>query len=550
MIQFGDPGNDFIREVKPNKRQEDFLSIPDEVFEALYGGAAYGGKSFILTLLPLIRGFYKYRGFKGIILRRKFPDLEREIIRLSKDYYPLTGAKYNETKHSWEWPEYGSYMDFGHVQHASDIRQYDSAQYNYCAFDELTHFEEAPYVYMVGSRVRPGSSFNLSFVRNGTNPGGVGQTFVYNRFVRPCEEGYKLIRDTRTYNEPTGRYLYRIFIPAFPQDNIHGMEYDPQYLQKLELLPENEKRAKKYGDWHAFEGSVFPEFRPIKFPNEPNNALHVIEPFDVPSWWPKILSIDWGKRAMCHAMWAAISPNNRVYIYRERYWIGKDVPFWASEVGETSQHENIVHFILCGSAWQERGVETIAEQVQRYSGLTPSSSDNSPGSRVAGLQSIHDFMRWESKTLLKSEGEFYDLEYSQMLFRNYGENAVKEYKARFFDEEDEANLPRLQIFENCKVLIETIPMCIHDEKKIEDIAEFSGDDPIDNLRYLCKAVNRFCNGPDSEMEKRIKINSAIASLQNNNDQTAFYRKMEHLEVSKPLGVVRKSFWRRRNASIY
>ena len=188
-IQVLDPGSDFIREVKPNKRQEDFLSIPDNVFEALYGGAAYGGKSFILTLFPLIRGFYKYRGFKGIILRRKFPDLEREIIRLSKEYYPLTGAKYNETKHSWEWPEYGSYMDFGHVQHASDIRQYDSAQYNFCAFDELTHFEEAPYVYMVGSRVRVGSAgFNVAIVRNGTNPGGIGQTFVYNRFVRPCKK--------------------------------------------------------------------------------------------------------------------------------------------------------------------------------------------------------------------------------------------------------------------------------------------------------------------------------------------------------------------------
>jgi len=547
-IQVLDPGSDFIREVKPNKRQEDFLSIPDSVFEALYGGAAYGGKSFILTLFPLIRGFYKYRGFKGIILRRKFPDLEREIIRLSKEYYPLTGGKYNDTKHSWEWPEYGSYMDFGHVQHASDIKQYDSAQYNYCAFDELTHFEEAPYVYMVGSRVRPGSSFNISIVRNGTNPGGIGQTFVYNRFVKPCEEGYKLIRDLRTIDPNTGRALYRMFIPAFAQDNKEGMEYDPQYLQKLELLPENEKRAKKYGDWHAFEGSVFPEFRPIRFSNEPINALHVIEPFDIPEWWPRILSIDWGKRAMCHAMWAAISPENRVYIYRERSWIGKDVPFWASEVGEISEHENIVHFILCGSAWQERGVETIAQQVQRYSGLVPNSSDNSPGSRVAGLQSIHDFLRWESKTLKIAGNQIYDLEFANQLYRLYGQEAVEKYREQFFDESEEENLPRLQIFDTCKIVIETIPVCVHDDKKIEDIAEFNGDDPIDNLRYLCKAVNRFCNGPDSEMEKRRKINEAISAVQQNNDQTAFYRRMERIEADEnPAYGVRKSRLRRLHA---
>lgn len=544
MIELGDPGNDFIREVKPQPRQEDFLKIPDEVFEALYGGAAYGGKSFILTLLPLIRGFYKFRGFKGIILRRKFPDLEREIIRLSKEYYPLTGAIYNEQKHVWEWREYGSYMDFGHIQHAEDVRQYDSAQYNYCAFDELTHFPEAPYLYMVGSRIRPGSSqCNIAIVRNGTNPGGVGQTFVYKRFVKPCEEGYKLIKDKKTG-------LLRMFIPAFAQDNILGMKYDPNYVMKLEMLPEAEKKAKKYGDWHAFEGSVFPEFRPIKFPNEPENAIHVIQSFDIPEWWPRILSIDWGKRAMCHALWCAISPDNRIYIYRERGWLGKDVPYWASEVRELSHLENIVSFILCGSAWQERGVETIAQQVQKYTGMVPVSSDNTPGSRVAGLQSIHDFLRWESKGhLLKSEGELYDLNKAGEIYRNFGENALIQYRKQFMDEEEEKNLPRLQIFEGCApILIETIPACIYDEKaKKEDIQEFDGDDPIDNLRYLCKAVNRYCYGNTAEIEYQKKIQNVIATYQEQGDTTKFYRQMEKLEEKKSnsFGVVRRSVLSRR-----
>lgn len=540
MIQLSDPGNDFIREVKPHQRQEDFLAVPDSVFEVLYGGAAYGGKSFILTLFPLIRGFYKFRGFKGIILRRKFPDLEREIIRLSKEYYPLTGAIYNEQKHTWEWREYGSYMDFGHVQHSTDIKQYDSSQYNYAAFDELTHFEQAPYEYMVGSRVRSGSSScNVAIVRNGTNPGGVGQTFVYNRFVKPCEDGYKLIKDNKTG-------LYRMYIPALPQDNPYGMAFDPQYLQKLEILPKADMRAKKYGDWHAFEGSVFPEFRPIRFPGEPENALHVIESFTIPEWWPRILSIDWGKRAMCHAMWAAISPDNRVYIYRERSWIGRDLPFWASEIRELSSHENIVHCILCGSAWQERGVETIAEQFRRYSDITPSSSDNSPGSRVAGLQLVHDFLRWESKPLLRAEGTFYDIKLANEIFRNYGEDALARYKNQFLDEKEETNLPRLQIFETCKILIETIPVCIHDDKRTEDIAEFKGDDPIDNLRYLCKAINRYCNSMSGELERRQRIQGVIENYEQSRDMTSFYRQMEHLEVSnKMVGVRRKSFLGRR-----
>lgn len=511
------------KEIKGHARQEDLLTLPDSVFEALYGGAAYGGKSFILTLLPIIRGFYKHRGFKGIIFRRTYNDLEKEVIRLSHEYYPATGGVYNEQKHSWKWPRYGTYLDFGHINHMADLkRQYDTAQYNYAGFDELTHFEEGMYIYIIGSRVRPGSDFNIAFSRSGSNPGGVGQTFVFNRFVKPCEAGYKVLRDRKSG-------LFRIFIPAFLEDNPYGLKYDPLYAQKLELLPENEKRAKKYGDWHAFEGSVFPEFRPIRFPNEPDNALHVIEPFTIPEWWPRFLSIDWGKRAMCHAMWSAISPDKRVFVYRERTWVGRDLPFWASEIREASYGENILITTLCGSAWQDRGVETISEQFQRHSGLAPSSSDNSPGSRVSGLQLCHDFLRWEQKKNLKSREEFYDFDKANWIFRNYGEEALVRYRSQFLDEEEEGNLPRIQFFNTCNVIVETIPVAVHDEKNKEDVAEFDGDDPIDNFRYHCKMIKRFMDGHDPEVEKMRRIQAAVTRLNITQDQTTFYRQMELME---------------------
>lgn len=552
MISLSEPGNGFIKEVKPTKKQEDLLAIPDEVFEVLYGGAAYGGKSFILTLLPLIRGWYKF-GFRGIIFRRKFPDLEKENIRLSKEYYPKTGAVYNEQKHTWFWPQYSSYLDFGHIQHSKDIYNYDSSQYNYAFYDELTHFEEASYFYIVGSRVRPSSSFNVALVRNGSNPGGIGQTFVYNRFVKPAEDGYKLIRDKKTG-------LTRMFIPALLQDNPYGLEYDPNYGNKLELLPEAEKKAKKYGDWHAFKGSVFTSFRPIKFPGEPDNALHVVKRFDIPEWWPKILSVDWGKRAMCHAMWAAISPDKRVYIYRERVWKGKDISFWGSEIREVNDeyNENIIHFVICGSAWQDRGEETIASQVQQYVGLVPSSSENKPGSRISGLQLVHDFLRWEPKTTLKSKEVFYDTGKAQEIYRRFGPEALKRYRAQFYDELPETDIPRLQIFEGAApVLEETIPICMYNDDKgnPEDIQEFDGDDPIDNLKYLCRAVKKFLVGElSSEIEETIKRNKIINELRENGDMTKFYRQMEILDGVKTNAIeagqmkqfVRKSRFARRH----
>lgn len=532
-IEVKDPGNglyeDVLREknIKPHEIQEELLRLPDDVFEALYGGAAYGGKSWILTLLPLFRGFYKFRGYKGIILRNKFPDLEREIIRLSKEYYPKTGAKYNEQKHSWEWPEYNSYQDFGHVQHAGDITMYDSSQYNYCSFDEVTHYSAYPYHYMVGSRVRPSSSFNIAIVRNGTNPGGIGQTWVYKRFVEPFEDGRKIIRDP-------SNGLLRIFIPAKAEDNPYGMEYDPLYVKKLEILKtvsEAEYKAKRYGDWHAFKGSVFTTFRPISMPGEPANALHVIPSFQIPDWWPRLLSIDWGKRAMCYAMWGAVAPNGRVYIYRERAWYGRDIPYWASEIRQINSecNEIPVHTVLCGSAWQSRGSESIAEEFQKYSDLVPTSSANTPGSRVAGLQTVHDFLRWEKKISLKAKGQFYDLAVAQEIYRNYGPKALEDYKKDYIDEAEEENLPILQIFENCKILVETIPMCIYDEKKIEDIAEFEGDDPIDDLRYFCRAAKKLLLGEFGNLSLAAQRDAIVQRHKETQDMTSFYRQMERFE---------------------
>lgn len=530
----------------PHDVQKEYLQIPDSIYEALYGGAAYGGKTFILVTLPLIRGFYKYKGWKGLLLRRELTDLEKEVVRLSKEYFPLTGAKYNETKHSWHWPEYGSYFDFSHIQHLKDVKAYDSAQYNYAAFDELTHFEEPMYRYFVGSRVRPSSSFNVAIVRNGSNPGGIGHTFTYNRFVKPCEAGYKII-----YDKVTG--LKRIFIPAKIQDNPYGLQYDPLYGNKLEILPENEKRAKKYGDWHSFEGSVFTTFRPIKFPDEPANALHTCSSFDIPEWWPRILTVDWGKRALCHALWGAISPENRLYIYRERSWRGVDVPFWATEIGQASEFENIVAFVLCGSGFQEHGISTVAQQVQNYSGMRPIPSGNAPNTRVSTLQLVHDFMRWEQKPR-REQTEAYDHEKAQTIYRKFGDDALKRYTDQFKVYEEEKNLPKLQILLQpggsvetiAPILVETIPICVYDENRKEDIKEFDGDDPIDNLRYMCKFASRYMNGLLGEELERRKVEQAVIQhYQTTKDTNAFYRQMEFLEANKK---TKNSFGVKRHSS--
>jgi hypothetical protein len=160
-------------------------------------------------------------------------------------------------------------------------------------------------------------------------------------------------------------------------------------------------------------------------------------------------------------------------------------------------------------------------------------------------------LRWEIVKPLRSKAEVYLIDVAQQIYRMHGPEALENYKKQFYDEPEEDNLPMMQIFEDCKVLIDTIPMCIYDDKKIEDIAEFEGDDPIDCLRYGCKTVKRFLMGEIGNMTEMEKRQSILSEYQRDNDTTRMYRRLEAIErqnqstMNDCLPVSRRSRFARR-----
>lgn len=515
---------------RPTVKQEQFLSLPDDLDEALYGGAAGGGKSEMLLMLPIVKGWYKHPRFKGIIFRRQFPDLNRSLIQRSHEMgiYKALGGKYNGQDHVWtfETPAGpGGTIRFGHLQTEKDVYSHKSAEYNYIGFDELTSFTEFQYKYM-GSRLRTSIDGLPKVRRSASNPGDIGHSWVRKRFVEPYKHGGKVLYEPRTNT-------YRIFIPAKLTDNPHLMKADPNYINRLMALPEAERKALMDGDWWAFAGQVFNEWRENRYPDEPEHAMHVIEPFQVPYWWPKIIAMDWGFTAMTWVGWFAVAPDRRVFLYREYSCKKKYIEHWGADVLRASQFDgNIVKKTLDPSAWAQRGSpETIAAQLSRVTGWTD--IEQADNDRLGGKMLVHEFLRWKERPAKYVPLEGYSEETEQFIYRMRGSEAVNEYRAMFKEDPPETNLPKLQVFNTCKKFIEVVPLCVYDEKNPEDVAEFDGDDPYDGGRYGLKAVDEFTKISDREYERQCKFGAIIHDYQKDGDLNRLAQRVaEHQDAEE------------------
>lgn len=546
-------------EWKPNPKQSEFLQIPFTVKEGFYGGGAGSGKSDVLLMYGIVHRFHENVRFKQVFMRRTRPELKREIVGRSRDLYSPFGATYNGSDMVWTFPrpdQYGSggrmsndgaQIFLGHCEEEKNVHIYDSMEISLYTPDELTSYTEWLYLYLAFERNRAPKGAGLpSIVRAAGMPGGIGHTFVKKRFIDPSPDGGKIIIG-RGGNK-------RIYIHATYKDNEEHI--DPTYGTSLDGRPEAERKAKKFGDWSAYLGSVFDEFRDRKFKDEPENALHVIEPFDIPDWWPRFVIGDWGFAAMCYIGFYAVSPTGRLYLYRELYWTKTKIAVWGAILKGyiDIEHPKVVKF--CRSAAQDRGEEhTIQEQIEEAIGHQVELSTNSSGSRISGKMLVHEFLRWaELPKPPAEEGIEFNEEYAQWLFRNKSPLEYKAYLKMFEPPEEEENIPRFQIFQCsdesdheghpncCPVMINTIKACSYDKpgsdgKPPEDVAEFNGDDPYDDLRYACQTADAYINEATKEFTALQRQQEILDRLKDNQNYTQFYMSMRTIESKSKMKVV-------------
>ena len=436
---------------KPQPRQAALMRRWED--EALYGGAAGGGKSDC-ALAEALRQIH-IPHYRGLILRKTYPQLS-ELIDRSTELYKsaIKEARYNDSKHYWIFPS-GAKIFFGSMQHTKDRVNYQGKRYDFIDFDELTQFTWDEYSYLF-SRNRPSGPGTRCYIRAQANPGGVGHGWVKERFITPAPPMTTIWEEVKV-QYPDGREEMRrrsrVFVPSTVFDNKILLENNPDYLTSLAALPEAERQALLYGNWDSFSGQVFTEWKNDPAHYHDRAYTHVIAPFKVPPEWQVWCSMDWGYTKPFSVAWYAVDHERRIYRIREFYGCTKT--------------PNV------GVQWEPA---RVAKEILNIEADDP----NLKGRRI---YRVADPAIWGTQT-----GESIAQVFARAgVYFEKGEHARIDGKMQIHHRLafDEYGRPMLYVFNTCRHFIRTVPNLVYDDKNVEDINTDGEDHIYDELRYVC-----------------------------------------------------------------
>jgi hypothetical protein len=435
--------------------QTAFLACP--LYEVLYGGAAGGGKSDALLAVPLKR-VHRPR-LRDLIIRRSYPEL-RELIHRSLELYPaaVPGARYNRSEKTWLFPT-GARVEFGYVSCDEDVYRYLGQEYTGILWDQVEQQTEWAYRYLM-SRCRTTDPEIRPIIRATANPGGKGHGWVLSRFIESASPWQSV------HDDDTGQD--RVFIPATLDDNPALAATD--YAQRLEALPDADKKALRHGDWYAYTGQVFrfergvhvwswQQFRDVTDHDRP------------PAEWTRFRVMDWGYARPYAIYWIAVDLAGRGYVYRERYGVRTDsrgvvqanegVKLEPQMVAMAVAHIEEQAKERVDAAWtgpdvfaRGRGDYGSGRPIAEYftdAGVYWQPWDASSGSRVAAKMALHQRLAYQ-----RGDG---------------GE--IREWPGLVF------------IGEECPHAIRTIPALEYDTHRVEDVATDGEDHAYDAIKAFC-----------------------------------------------------------------
>lgn len=267
----------------PSSQQLEFLGLTCE--EALYGGAAGGGKSDAGLMGAL--QYVHVPGYSAGLFRRTNVDLlmpDALLDRANTWFRPAVEAGkawFDADAHTYHFETKPGAADatihFGYVQYERDLLRYQGSRFHYVFVDELGQWPEKYYRFLF-SRIRRKKSEAVPLrMRSGSNPGGPGHSWIKARFIEHAthiHQGTDVREDMRrrfssraampiprVYASPPSKESEELakamgleaqgafFVPAFSDDNP-GLDVASYRAQLARMMP-TEREWYEKGNWDA-----------------------------------------------------------------------------------------------------------------------------------------------------------------------------------------------------------------------------------------------------------------------------------------------------------
>ena len=459
--------------------------------ELLYGGAVGGGKSDYL-LGDFLQDVPTYEAaWRGVMLRRTYPELE-ELVARSLELYPATGARWLEQKKTWLWSN-GATLKMRYVESDKDVLRYHGHQYTWIGWDELTQWATLyPYRYL-RTRLRSAHSVPTKRIRAASNPGGPGHAEVKAYFIDPAPYGFMPIRDASTG-------LERMFIPSRLENNVILTSRDPTYIDRVRGVGNaNLVRALLEGDWSVIEGAFFTEW---------SQAKHVLRPVPLPEFWLRFRSGDWGSAKPYSFHWWAVAsddwqhpdgpviPRGAMIAYRELYGIKtKPDGTFEADVGVKETAEEVAERIL--------SLESRDEEI-KYGVLDPGAfqvhSGPSIGERMA------------------TAGVWFGKADNKRITNRGAMGGHDQFRQRLKGDGD--GRPMIYYFANNIHAIRTIPVLQHDPQHLEDVLTTMEDHAYDDSRYAAMSRPWIAKAPPPPVKDRVRNPRTMEEMERMMDRAA------------------------------
>ncbi len=367
---------------------------------------------------------------------------------------------------------YMTRLDTSGINHDNTTTQNDQALYLvdqncFIGFEELSNWA-TPTLYLKLMSINRSTNAKINKKYRATsNPGGPGNAWIRKRFIDIVPAG-RIFEDPETHQR-------RVYIASSLMENETLMKADPDYLDKLKMIAQDDPNLYKawiLGDWHLNVGGFFGDLWDKK--------IHELPRFEVPASWKVYRSFDWGSAAP----WA--------------------VSYFAICNGEQPEG----HFARKAAAegrlpYFTNGTHVVIDEIYGWNG-TPNEGDRATSQEIAERVLEKDkliFEEFGTKVIpscadtsiyavtdgtsigsnLASHGCHWTRAYKGPGSRVSGWALMRQMLGAAVRKDLEK--PHLYFIEKAFHHIRTIPELQHDEKKPDDLDSLSDDHLADSLRY-------------------------------------------------------------------